>query len=183
MCLVTGDSPNGWGWWVGTENCVAKEALYHSLKNSPEKCECVCMSSCFVCFLLTGGRYVKVWDVLKGGQLLVSLKNHHKTVTCLCLNSSGQRLLSGSLDRLVYFVALLWFKFFRTFSLESYYTSLWICACFLGLNTSVSDITYLKTCFGTTVHSAICINLFLLLAWMSVRVACAIWECVWGTSK
>ncbi|NXA31987.1 UTP15 protein, partial [Eudromia elegans] len=46
-----------------------------------------------------GGRYVKVWDVLKGGQLLVSLKNHHKTVTCLCLNSSGQRLLSGSLDR------------------------------------------------------------------------------------
>uniref|UniRef100_A0A8C5VCI4 U3 small nucleolar RNA-associated protein 15 homolog n=1 Tax=Microcebus murinus TaxID=30608 RepID=A0A8C5VCI4_MICMU len=41
-----------------------------------------------------GGRYVKVWDMLKGGQLLVSLKNHHKTVTCLCLSSSGQRLLS-----------------------------------------------------------------------------------------
>uniref|UniRef100_A0A8C5YD61 U3 small nucleolar RNA-associated protein 15 homolog n=1 Tax=Microcebus murinus TaxID=30608 RepID=A0A8C5YD61_MICMU len=38
-----------------------------------------------------GGRYVKVWDMLKGGQLLVSLKNHHKTVTCLCLSSSGQR--------------------------------------------------------------------------------------------
>lgn len=49
--------------------------------------------------LSTGGRYVKVWDMLKGGQLLVSLKNHHKTVTCLCLSSSGQRLLSGSLDR------------------------------------------------------------------------------------
>ncbi|XP_067838824.1 U3 small nucleolar RNA-associated protein 15 homolog [Heptranchias perlo] len=46
-----------------------------------------------------GGRYVKVWDMLKGGQLLVSLRNHHKTVTCLCLSSSGQRLLSGSLDR------------------------------------------------------------------------------------
>ncbi|KAG9355047.1 hypothetical protein JZ751_001760 [Albula glossodonta] len=46
-----------------------------------------------------GGRYVKVWDLLKGGQPLVSLKNHHKTVTCLCLSSSGQRLLSGSLDR------------------------------------------------------------------------------------
>ncbi|XP_019387806.1 PREDICTED: U3 small nucleolar RNA-associated protein 15 homolog [Crocodylus porosus] len=46
-----------------------------------------------------GGRYVKVWDILKGGHLLVSLKNHHKTVTCLCLSSSGQRLLSGSLDR------------------------------------------------------------------------------------
>ncbi|XP_007897998.1 U3 small nucleolar RNA-associated protein 15 homolog [Callorhinchus milii] len=46
-----------------------------------------------------GGQFVKVWDMLKGGQLLVSLRNHHKTVTCLCLNSSGQRLLSGSLDR------------------------------------------------------------------------------------
>ncbi|EDL00860.1 UTP15, U3 small nucleolar ribonucleoprotein, homolog (yeast), isoform CRA_b, partial [Mus musculus] len=52
-------------------------------------------------FHSTGGRYVKVWDMLKGGQLLVSLKNHHKTVTCLCLSSSGQRLLSGSLDRKV----------------------------------------------------------------------------------
>ncbi|KAG8130979.1 hypothetical protein E2320_017576 [Naja naja] len=46
-----------------------------------------------------GGRYIKIWDILKGGQLLVSLRNHHKTVTCLCLSSSGQRLLSGSLDR------------------------------------------------------------------------------------
>ena len=46
-----------------------------------------------------GGRYVKVWDLLKGGQPLVSLKNHHKTVTCLCLSSSGERLLSASLDR------------------------------------------------------------------------------------
>eukprot|EP00066_Takifugu_rubripes_P008766 XP_003975203.1 PREDICTED: U3 small nucleolar RNA-associated protein 15 homolog [Takifugu rubripes] len=46
-----------------------------------------------------GGRYVKVWDLLKGGQPLVSLKNHHKTVTCLHLGSNGQRLLSASLDR------------------------------------------------------------------------------------
>lgn len=79
-----------------------------TLKTFPEQHKCVCMSNCSVCFLFTGGRYVKVWDVLKGGQLLVSLKNHHKTVTCLCLNSSGQRLLSGSLDRLVY----LWLHFY-----------------------------------------------------------------------
>nr|XP_057927485.1 U3 small nucleolar RNA-associated protein 15 homolog [Doryrhamphus excisus]XP_057927486.1 U3 small nucleolar RNA-associated protein 15 homolog [Doryrhamphus excisus] len=46
-----------------------------------------------------GGRYVKVWDLLKGGQPLVSLRNHHKTVTCVCLSSSGHRLLSASLDR------------------------------------------------------------------------------------
>lgn len=42
---------------------------------------------------------MKVWDLLKGGQPLVSLKNHHKTVTCLHLGSNGQRLLSASLDR------------------------------------------------------------------------------------
>ncbi|XP_030645877.1 U3 small nucleolar RNA-associated protein 15 homolog [Chanos chanos] len=47
----------------------------------------------------TGGRYVKVWDLLKGGQQLVSLKSHHKTVTSVCLSSSTNRLLSGSLDR------------------------------------------------------------------------------------
>lgn len=46
-----------------------------------------------------GGRYVKVWDLLKGGQPLVSLRNHHKTVTCVCLSSNGERLLSASLDR------------------------------------------------------------------------------------
>ncbi|XP_029019692.1 U3 small nucleolar RNA-associated protein 15 homolog [Betta splendens] len=46
-----------------------------------------------------GGRFVKVWDLLKGGQPLVSLKNHHKTVTSLCLSSNGQKLLSASLDR------------------------------------------------------------------------------------
>lgn len=49
--------------------------------------------------LSSGGRYVKVWDLLKGGQPLVSLKNHHKTVSSLCLSSNGQRLLSASLDR------------------------------------------------------------------------------------
>lgn len=42
---------------------------------------------------------MKVWDLLKGGQPLVSLKNHHKTVTSLALSSNGQRLLSASLDR------------------------------------------------------------------------------------
>uniref|UniRef100_A0A8C2K3K4 U3 small nucleolar RNA-associated protein 15 homolog n=1 Tax=Cyprinus carpio TaxID=7962 RepID=A0A8C2K3K4_CYPCA len=30
---------------------------------------------------------------------LVSLKNHHKTVTCACLSSVGNKLLTGSLDR------------------------------------------------------------------------------------
>lgn len=62
-----------------------------------------------------GGRYVKVWDMLKGGQLLVSLRNHHKTVTCLCLSSSGQRLLSGSLDRHVKVYSTATYKVLHSF--------------------------------------------------------------------
>ncbi|KAG8456478.1 hypothetical protein GDO86_002311 [Hymenochirus boettgeri] len=62
-----------------------------------------------------GGRYVKVWDILKGGQLLVSLKNHHKTVTCLCLSSSGQRLMSGSLDRHVKVYSTMNYKVVHSF--------------------------------------------------------------------
>ncbi|KAM8961750.1 U3 small nucleolar RNA-associated protein 15 homolog [Pelodytes ibericus] len=62
-----------------------------------------------------GGRYVKVWDMLKGGQLLVSLRNHHKTVTCLCLSSSGQRLLSGSLDRHVKIYSTMNYKVVHSF--------------------------------------------------------------------
>ncbi|XP_066459006.1 U3 small nucleolar RNA-associated protein 15 homolog [Eleutherodactylus coqui] len=55
------------------------------------------------------GRYVKVWNMLSGGRLMVSLKNHHKTVTSLCLSSSRKRLLSASLDRHV-----------KVYSTESY---------------------------------------------------------------
>ncbi|XP_061477016.1 U3 small nucleolar RNA-associated protein 15 homolog [Rhineura floridana] len=71
-----------------------------------------------------GGRYVKVWDILRGGQLLVSLRNHHKTVTCLCLNSSGQRLLSGSLDRHVKVYSTTSYKVVHSFNYEASILSL-----------------------------------------------------------
>uniref|UniRef100_A0A671LA30 U3 small nucleolar RNA-associated protein 15 homolog n=1 Tax=Sinocyclocheilus anshuiensis TaxID=1608454 RepID=A0A671LA30_9TELE len=61
--------------------------------------ECVLLYPSEALLVSTGGRYVKVWDLLKGGQELVSLKNHHKTVTCACLSSVGNKLLTGSLDR------------------------------------------------------------------------------------
>ena len=42
----------------------------------------------------------KVWDVLGGGgRLLHTLSNHQKTVTCLALDGTGTRLLTGGLDR------------------------------------------------------------------------------------
>jgi U3 small nucleolar RNA-associated protein 15 len=51
---------------------------------------------------------VKIWDVLGGGKLLHTLKNHQKTVTCLCITPpmkaspsdaiSAPRLMTGSLD-------------------------------------------------------------------------------------
>ncbi|KAJ7993907.1 hypothetical protein DPEC_G00259560 [Dallia pectoralis] len=61
--------------------------------------ECVLFYPSEGLLVSAGGRYVKVWDLLKRGQPLVSLKNHHKTVTSLCLSGNGQRLLSASLDR------------------------------------------------------------------------------------
>ncbi|XP_067246069.1 U3 small nucleolar RNA-associated protein 15 homolog [Chanodichthys erythropterus] len=61
--------------------------------------ECVLLYPSEALLVSTGGRYVKIWDLLKGGEQLVSLKNHHKTVTCACLSSTGNKLLTGSLDR------------------------------------------------------------------------------------
>lgn len=46
-----------------------------------------------------GGNYIKVWDILSGGRLLLAFSNHQKTVTSLCFDGSSQRLLSGSLDK------------------------------------------------------------------------------------
>mmetsp|Transcript_100971 Transcript_100971/g.289918 ORF Transcript_100971/g.289918 Transcript_100971/m.289918 type:complete len:550 (+) Transcript_100971:360-2009(+) len=45
-----------------------------------------------------GGNTLKVWDVLKGGKLVQTLSNHQKTITCVCLDGTETRLLSGSLD-------------------------------------------------------------------------------------
>ncbi|PSN49805.1 U3 small nucleolar RNA-associated protein 15 [Blattella germanica] len=50
-------------------------------------------------FISAGGTEVRVWDAFAGGRLLAKLCQHHKTVTCLCLGSENNRLLSGSLDR------------------------------------------------------------------------------------
>ncbi|KAL1257113.1 hypothetical protein QQF64_012658 [Cirrhinus molitorella] len=61
--------------------------------------ECVLLYPSEALLVSTGGRYVKIWDLLKGGQELVSLKNHHKTVTCACLSTVDNKLLTGSLDR------------------------------------------------------------------------------------
>lgn len=43
----------------------------------------------------------QVWDLLAGGGggLLHTLANHQKTVTCLALDGTGSRLLTGGLDR------------------------------------------------------------------------------------
>ncbi len=46
-----------------------------------------------------GGNYVKVWDLLSGGRLLLAFSNHQKTITSLCFDGSAQRLLTGGLDK------------------------------------------------------------------------------------
>ncbi|XP_059500780.1 U3 small nucleolar RNA-associated protein 15 homolog [Stegostoma tigrinum] len=95
-----------------------------------------------------GGRYVKVWDMLKGGQLLVSLRNHHKTVTCLCLNSSGQRLLSGSLDRHVKIYSTSTYKVVHSLDYAAAILSLSLApedeAIVVGMTNSVLNIRHRK---------------------------------------
>jgi len=50
---------------------------------------------------VVGDNSVKIWDVLSGGRLLMSVNSHHKTVTSLCFCMNYTRLVSASLDRFV----------------------------------------------------------------------------------
>ncbi|KAJ2706441.1 U3 small nucleolar RNA-associated protein [Coemansia sp. IMI 203386] len=47
---------------------------------------------------VANGPSVQMFDISMGGRPLFSMGNHEKTVTSLCLDSSGGRLLAGSLD-------------------------------------------------------------------------------------
>lgn len=46
-----------------------------------------------------GGNSIKIWDVLKGGNLIHTMINHHKTVTSLAFSHNHKFLLSAGLDR------------------------------------------------------------------------------------
>ena len=50
---------------------------------------------------IVGDNFIKIWDILSGGRLLMALNSHHKTVTSLCFCMNYKRLVSASLDRLV----------------------------------------------------------------------------------
>ena len=50
-------------------------------------------------FISCGGNSIKIWDVLKGGNLMKTIVNHHKTVTSLAFSHNYKYLLSGGLDR------------------------------------------------------------------------------------
>lgn len=45
-----------------------------------------------------GGSNFKMWDMLAGGRLLHTAEAAQKTITSLCLDGQGERLLTGSLD-------------------------------------------------------------------------------------
>eukprot|EP00727_Mastigamoeba_balamuthi_P008867 m51a1_g4602 putative U3 small nucleolar RNA-associated protein (506) ;mRNA; r:232038-233748 len=50
-----------------------------------------------------GGPYLRVWDIIGGGRLLAEPANHQKTITCLALDPTATRLVSGGADRIVKF--------------------------------------------------------------------------------
>ncbi|XP_028925248.1 U3 small nucleolar RNA-associated protein 15 homolog [Ornithorhynchus anatinus] len=105
-----------------------------------------------------GGRYVKIWDILRGGQLLVSLRNHHKTVTCLCLTSSGQRLLSGSLDRHVKVYSTASYKVVHTFTYAASILSLALApkdeTLIVGMTNGVLNVRHRKSEVKKEQHSS-----------------------------
>ena len=45
-----------------------------------------------------GGPSIKIWDLASGGRLLHTLENHQKSITGMCLDSTGRRLLSCGAD-------------------------------------------------------------------------------------
>ena len=52
-----------------------------------------------------GGNTMKIWDIyggdldlIKGGNLVQSVSNHQKAITCMAFNKSKSRILTGSLD-------------------------------------------------------------------------------------
>ncbi|XP_061585477.1 U3 small nucleolar RNA-associated protein 15 homolog [Cololabis saira] len=96
-----------------------------------------------------GGRYIKVWDLLKGGQPLVSLRNHHKTVTCLALSSSGQRLMSASLDRHVKVYNTTTYKVVHNFDYSASILSLGLApddeSIVVGMTNSILSIKHRKS--------------------------------------
>ncbi len=53
-------------------------------------------SNMFVSF---GVNSIKILDILKGGKLMLTMINHHKTVTSLTFSQNCKYLLSGGLDR------------------------------------------------------------------------------------
>ena len=68
--------------------------------NHGEAVENVIMFPSSNIFISCGGNSIKIWDVLKGGNLMQTIINHHKTVTSLAFSDNNRYLLSTGLDRL-----------------------------------------------------------------------------------
>ncbi|CAJ0592630.1 unnamed protein product [Cylicocyclus nassatus] len=65
------------------------------------------------------GPIVRIWDIAAGGRQLMSLQQHHKTVTSLCLAKNGDVLLSGGIDRRVNAFRLIDFTLLHSMSMAA----------------------------------------------------------------
>ena len=48
--------------------------------------------------LSAGSNYCRVWDVMSGGKMLCEWSSHQKDITTVCLDGTGTRILTSSLD-------------------------------------------------------------------------------------
>ena len=53
-----------------------------------------------------GHNGIKIWDLLGGGRMVQHLETHRKAVTCLAVDSTNSRLISGSADQHIKFYDL-----------------------------------------------------------------------------
>lgn len=100
-------------------------------------------------FISCGGNSIKVWDVLKGGKLMRTMINHHKTVTSLAFSHNCKYLLSGGLDRHVKVFDLLNYDLVQTIDYPSPILSMGILpedkSLYVGMSDGLLSIRERKT--------------------------------------
>jgi U3 small nucleolar RNA-associated protein 15 len=88
-------------WDMRTHNtgAVMNITVQHSETNQPQPVESLLVYPSGSLIAAAAGNELKIFDIVGGGRLLHSGSNHSKNITCLDMDITGTRLLTGALDR------------------------------------------------------------------------------------
>lgn len=90
----------------------SRQSKYISKFNQGNPIEDSIITASGTMLITTGGNEIKIWDLLSTtnsnndinqdeGKVIHSFSNHSKNITCMCIDGTGSKLLSGGLDGLV----------------------------------------------------------------------------------